>query len=60
VIQADGTAVDAETYVATPSADPGLPSEEYIAYLVRLAVACDLPESYRQKLRAAKAVALAA
>ncbi len=52
VVQADGVAVDAQTYVTTPSDDAGLPSEEYIFYLVRLAVACDLPAEYRETLEA--------
>ncbi len=56
----DGKVREAETYVTTPSADPGLPSSEYIEYLDQLALACDLPEDYRQKLKATKSAPLAA
>ena len=51
---------DAETYVVTPSADAGLPSSEYIDYLLQLAVACDLPGDYREKLKAVRTAPLAA
>jgi gamma-glutamylcyclotransferase (GGCT)/AIG2-like uncharacterized protein YtfP len=56
----DGKVREAETYVATPSPDAGLPSAEYIDYLMQLAVACDLPESYRDKLKTVETAPLAA
>ena len=60
VARHEGKVSEAETYVATPSADAGLPSSEYIDYLLQLAVACDLPADYREKLKAVKTVPLAA
>jgi len=60
VARSDGYVSAAETYVATPTPDPGRPSEQYIAYLIRLAVACELPEEYVYKLRALPGMALAA
>jgi len=58
--RSDGYVSSAETYVATPSRDPGRPSSQYLDYLVRLAVACELPDDYVDKLRAVDGVALAA
>lgn len=60
VVQADGTTSEAETYVTTPTGDAGLPSAAYINYLVRHAEARDLPEDYREKLKAVKTEPLAA
>ena len=47
---ADDHPVVAEVYVATPSADPGLPSPHYIGYLVAAAAECGLPKSHLVKL----------
>jgi gamma-glutamylcyclotransferase (GGCT)/AIG2-like uncharacterized protein YtfP len=60
VVLPSGKKVDADTYVATPSAQPRLPSSEYIRYLVQLAEACDLPRDYWRKLRAVETEPLAA
>jgi len=56
----DGRLVEAETYLATPSSDPGMPSSEYLAYLLQLADARDLPADYREKLRNVETVPFAA
>jgi len=47
---ADDHPVVAEVYVATPSADSGLPSPHYIGYLVAAAAECGLPKSHLVKL----------
>jgi gamma-glutamylcyclotransferase (GGCT)/AIG2-like uncharacterized protein YtfP len=60
VTLADGRTVQAEVYMATPSADRRLPSDEYIAYLLQLAEEWDLPLDYRDMLRAVKTQPLAA
>lgn len=48
----DERSLDAETYIATPSDDPGLPSPHYIGYLVAAAAECGLPKSQLMKLAA--------
>jgi hypothetical protein len=60
VARADGYVSTAETYVTTATANPGRPSAHYIDYLVRLAVACDLPDDYVDKLRAVNGARMAA
>ncbi len=59
-VLADGRATSADTYVATPSAEPQLPSDQYIRYLIHLAEARDLPRDYQTKLKAVKTQPLAA
>lgn len=48
----DGRIVLTETYVATPTENPGLPSPHYIGYLVAAAAECGLPKSHLMKLAA--------
>jgi gamma-glutamylcyclotransferase (GGCT)/AIG2-like uncharacterized protein YtfP len=48
----DERMVTAETYVATPTENPGLPSPHYIGYLVAAAAECGLPKSQLMKLAA--------
>lgn len=52
VERSDEKSVSAETYVATPSEEPGLPSPHYIGYLVASAAECGLPKSQLVKLAA--------
>ncbi|MEJ0013154.1 MAG: gamma-glutamylcyclotransferase family protein [Bauldia sp.] len=47
---ADERAVVAEVYVAVPTANPGLPSPQYVGYLVASAAECGLPKSHLVKL----------
>lgn len=47
----DGAAVEAVTYVANPSPDPGLPSPEYVAHLIDGALHHRFPEVYIAMLR---------
>ncbi len=46
----DGRRVQAEVYVAVPMERPGLPSAQYIGYLVSSAAECGLPKSHLVKL----------
>jgi gamma-glutamylcyclotransferase (GGCT)/AIG2-like uncharacterized protein YtfP len=48
----DERAMTAETYVATPTENPGQPSPHYIGYLVAAAAECGLPKSQLVKLAA--------
>lgn len=48
----DERTVTAETYIAVPSENPGLPSPHYIGYLVASAAECGLPKSHLVKLAA--------
>jgi gamma-glutamylcyclotransferase (GGCT)/AIG2-like uncharacterized protein YtfP len=48
----DERTVNAETYIAVPSENPGLPSPHYIGYLVASAAECGLPKSHLVKLAA--------
>jgi gamma-glutamylcyclotransferase (GGCT)/AIG2-like uncharacterized protein YtfP len=57
---ADERAVVAEVYVATPTANPGLPSPQYVGYLVASAAECGLPKSHLVKLAAHMPVPAAA
>jgi hypothetical protein len=59
-VRFDRALVEAETHLAVAEARPGLPTPEYIAFLVRLAEACDLPRTYVASLRAIKTRPLAA
>lgn len=52
VERSDEQSVSAETYVATPSEEPGQPSPHYIGYLVASAAECGLPKSQLVKLAA--------
>jgi gamma-glutamylcyclotransferase (GGCT)/AIG2-like uncharacterized protein YtfP len=52
--------VVAEVYVAVPTEDPGLPSTQYVGYLVAAAAECGLPKSHLVKLAAHLPVARAA
>jgi gamma-glutamylcyclotransferase (GGCT)/AIG2-like uncharacterized protein YtfP len=47
---ADERAVVAETYVAVPTADPGLPTPQYVGYLVASAAEVGLPKTHLMKL----------
>jgi gamma-glutamylcyclotransferase (GGCT)/AIG2-like uncharacterized protein YtfP len=47
---ADERAVLAEVYVAVPSADPGVPTPQYVGYLIASAAECGLPKSHLEKL----------
>lgn len=49
---ADERAVVAEVYVAVPTPNPGLPSPQYVGYLVASAAECGLPKSHLVKLAA--------
>jgi gamma-glutamylcyclotransferase (GGCT)/AIG2-like uncharacterized protein YtfP len=57
---ADERAVVAEVYVATPTPNPGLPSPQYVGYLVASAAECGLPKSHLVKLAAHMPVPAAA
>jgi gamma-glutamylcyclotransferase (GGCT)/AIG2-like uncharacterized protein YtfP len=57
---ADERAVVAEVYVATPTTNPGLPSPQYVGYLVASAAECGLPKSHLVKLAAHMPVPAAA
>ncbi|HEY5080323.1 MAG TPA: gamma-glutamylcyclotransferase family protein [Bauldia sp.] len=46
----DERVVAAEIYVAVPTANPGLPSPQYVGYLVASAAECGLPKSHLVKL----------
>ncbi len=48
----DERVVVAEVYVAVPTANPGLPSPQYVGYLVASAAECGLPKSHLVKLAA--------
>jgi gamma-glutamylcyclotransferase (GGCT)/AIG2-like uncharacterized protein YtfP len=48
----DERAVVAEVYIAVPTANPGLPSPQYVGYLVASAAECGLPKSHLVKLAA--------
>lgn len=48
----DERTVTAEAYVAVASDNPGLPSPQYIGYLVASAAECGLPKSHLVKLAA--------
>lgn len=48
----DERSVTAEAYVAVASESPGLPSPQYIGYLVASAAECGLPKSHLVKLAA--------
>jgi gamma-glutamylcyclotransferase (GGCT)/AIG2-like uncharacterized protein YtfP len=52
VTGADDRAVVAEVYIATPTPEPGLPSPQYVGYLVASAAECGLPKSHLVKLAA--------
>jgi len=52
VTRAEGASVDAFTYVAVPSPDPGLPSAAYLRHLVDGARHHRLPEAYISALAA--------
>jgi gamma-glutamylcyclotransferase (GGCT)/AIG2-like uncharacterized protein YtfP len=56
----DDRPVVAEVYVAVPTVSPGLPSPQYIGYLVAAAAECGLPKSHLVKLAAHMPVAEAA
>jgi gamma-glutamylcyclotransferase (GGCT)/AIG2-like uncharacterized protein YtfP len=56
----DQRAVVAETYMAVPSQDPGLPSPQYVGYLVAAAAECGLPKSHLVALAAHMPVSEAA
>jgi hypothetical protein len=61
VTRGDGKSADAQTYIAQAgSSETRPPSAAYIAYLLTLAQARGLPEDYQDKLRGARADALAA
>ena len=47
---ADERAVLAEVYVAVPGADPGLPTPQYVGYLIASAAECGLPKSHLEQL----------
>ena len=47
---ADERAVLAEVYVAVASADPGLPTPQYVGYLIASAAECGLPKSHLERL----------
>jgi hypothetical protein len=47
----DAAVVEAVTYVAIPSPDPGLPSAAYVGHLIAGAVHHDFPEDYVTYLR---------
>ena len=53
----DERQVVAEAYVAVPSENPGLPSPQYIGYLVASAAECGLPKSHLVKMAAHMPVA---
>jgi gamma-glutamylcyclotransferase (GGCT)/AIG2-like uncharacterized protein YtfP len=57
---ADERAVVAEVYVATATPSPGLPSPQYVGYLVASAAECGLPKSHLVKLAAHMPVPAAA
>jgi hypothetical protein len=46
----DERVVAAEIYIAVPTPDPGLPSPQYVGYLVASAAECGLPKSHLVKL----------
>lgn len=46
----DERTIVAETHVAEPTENPGLPSPHYIGYLVAAAAECGLPKSHLVKL----------
>ena len=50
----------AAVYIATPSANAGQPSSQYLAYLLQLAEACALPAEYRAMLATVKTAQMAA
>lgn len=56
----DERTIVAETYMAEPTENPGLPSPHYIGYLVASAAECGLPKSHLVKLAAHMAVGLQA
>lgn len=57
VISAQGRAIDAITYFATPQPDPGRPSPAYLEHMIRGAKAHGLPVGYIDMLRGFNAVA---
>ena len=50
VESSDERSVSAAVYVAVPSENPGLPTPQYIGYLVASAAECGLPKSHMVKL----------
>jgi gamma-glutamylcyclotransferase len=60
VTRAQGKPADAQTYIAQGGTEARLPSAAYIAYLLTLAGARDLPEEYQEKLRGVRTAGLAA
>jgi gamma-glutamylcyclotransferase len=46
----DERSVAAEVYIAVPGENPGLPTPQYIGYLVASAAECGLPKSHMVKL----------
>lgn len=48
----DDRAVVAETYIAVPMDNPGLPSAQYVGYLVAAAAECGLPKAHLLALAA--------
>jgi gamma-glutamylcyclotransferase (GGCT)/AIG2-like uncharacterized protein YtfP len=46
----DERVVAAEIYIAVATSDPGLPSPQYVGYLVASAAECGLPKSHLVKL----------
>ncbi|MEQ9690272.1 MAG: gamma-glutamylcyclotransferase family protein [Bauldia litoralis] len=54
VARLDAGVVEAVTYVANPSPDPGLPSEDYVKHLIDGAIHHGFPEAYVAMLRSVK------
>jgi hypothetical protein len=48
----DDRAVVAEVYIAVPTANPGLPTPQYVGYLVAAAAECGLPKAHLVALAA--------
>jgi len=46
----DDRAVLAEVYIAVPTENPGLPTPQYVGYLIASAAECGLPKSHLEKL----------
>jgi hypothetical protein len=46
-----GEWLQAETYIAVPEADPGLPSANYLSQIINAATRHGFPEAYLTKLR---------
>jgi hypothetical protein len=44
--------VVAEVYIAVPTANPGLPTPQYVGYLVAAAAECGLPKAHLVALAA--------